>query len=70
MIESIVNAQTVTKVVRSRSFSRRCAGEKLYAIKSFSFDGTLIDTKGAIAREAQDEILYVFISAKVATNEC
>ena len=30
-------------------------------------DGTLIHTKGAIVRQAEREIFYVFVSAKIAT---
>jgi hypothetical protein len=67
VVESIVNAQAVAKVLRSRSGSRRHAGEKLYVIKSFTFSGTLVYTKGAIVREAQREVFYVFVSAKRAT---
>jgi len=67
VIESIVNAQRVVKTMRSRGRSRRQPGEKLYVVKSFSYDGTLIYTKGAIAREAEREVFYVFISAKIAT---
>lgn len=69
VIESIVNAQGITKTVRSRGRSRRYAGERLYVIKSFSYDGTLIYTKGAIVRQEEHEVFYVFISAKIATFE-
>jgi hypothetical protein len=67
VIESIVNAQIIDKTLRSRSRSRRHSGEKLYIIKSFSYDGTLIYTKGTIVREEACEVFYVFVSAKVAT---
>ena len=67
VIESIVNAQGIAKTLRSRSRSRRYAGQKLYIIKSFSYDGTLIYTKGTIVREEEREVFYVFISAKIAT---
>ena len=67
VIESIVNAQTLDKTVRSRSRSRRHAGERLYVIQSFSYEGTLIYTKGTIVREEAREVFYVFVSAKVAT---
>lgn len=67
VIESIVNAQVIAKTLRSHSSAKRYAGEKLYVIKSFSFDGTLIYTKGAIVREAKREVFYIFISAKIAT---
>jgi hypothetical protein len=67
VIESIVNAQAITKTLRSRSSSKRRSGEKLYVIKGFNFEGTLIYTKGAIVREAKREIFYIFVSAKIAT---
>ena len=67
VIESIANAQAIDKTVRSRSRSRRHPGEKLYVIKSFNYDGTLIYTKGTIVREEDRETFYVFVSAKVAT---
>ena len=67
VVESIVNAQSIDKTLRSHSRSRRYASERLYVIKSFSYDGTLIYTKGAIAREEDHEVFYVFVSAKVAT---
>jgi len=67
VVESIVNAQSITKTLRSRSRTKRHPGEKLYVIKSFSYDGTLIYTKGAIVRQAEEEVFYVFVSAKIAT---
>ena len=67
VVESIVNAQSIAKTVRSRSYAKRHASERLYVIKSFSYDGTLIYTKGAIVRQAKREIFYVFVSAKIAT---
>jgi hypothetical protein len=67
VVESILNAQAIRKVLRSRSRSRRQAAEKLYVIQSFNYAGTLIYTKGTIVREARREVFYVFISAKVAT---
>ena len=67
VVESIVNAQAIAKTLRSRSSTKRYPGEKLYVIKSFSYDGTLIYTKGAIVRQAEQEVFYVFVSAKIAT---
>ena len=69
VVESIVNAQTIDKTMRSRSPRRRHAHERVYVIKSFSFDGTFIYTKGSIVHEAGQEVFYIFISAKVATAE-
>ena len=67
VVESIVNAQAIAKTLRSPSRAKRHPGEKLYVIKSFSYDGTLIYTKGAIVRQAEQEVFYVFVSAKIAT---
>ena len=67
VIESIVNAQAITKTLRSRSRTRRYPGERLYVFKGFNYDGTLIYTKGAIIREGEREVFYVFVSAKIAT---
>jgi len=47
--------------------ARGQAQERLYVIKGFTYGGTLIYTKGKIARQAGREIFYVFVSAKIAT---
>ena len=67
VVESIANAQAIDKTVRSRSATRRSSRERLYVIKSFNYEGTLIYTKGAIVREEGHEVFYIFVSAKVAT---
>jgi len=67
VVESLVNAQSIAKTMRSRSPYRGRAREKLYVIKSFSFDGTLIYTKGKIASHSGLEIFYVLIAAKIPT---
>ena len=69
VVESILNAQTIDKTLRSRSQRRRRSSEKLYVIKSFSFDGTLVYTKGAIAKEGEREVFYILTSAKIATTK-
>ena len=69
VIESILNAQIINKVLRSRSRRRRNARERLYVIKSFSFSGTLVYSKGTIVREAGREVFYILVSAKIATFE-
>jgi hypothetical protein len=66
VLESIVNAQAIAKTLRSRSRYRRHSSEKLYVIKSFSYSGTPIYTKGTIAREAGEEVFYILVSAKLA----
>ena len=56
VVESLVNAQRVDKVIRSRSRSRRSSHEKLYVIKSLSYGGTFIYTKGAIVHQAEGDV--------------
>jgi hypothetical protein len=65
--ESILNAQAIDKTLRSRGPARKSRTETLYVIKSFNYSGTLIYTKGKIAREPEGEVFYVLVSAKVAT---
>jgi hypothetical protein len=67
VVEAILNAQAISKVIRSRSIRRQSAHEKLYVIKSHNYSGTLLYTKGKIDRRGQIEVFYVFISAKVPT---
>lgn len=61
-----MNAQGIKKTLRSRSANRARLGEKLYVIESFNFGGTLLYTKGKVAREAGEEVYYFFISAKAS----
>lgn len=63
-IEAVLNAQVIKKTLRSRS--RAGPGEKLYVIESFNYSGTILYTKGKIAREAGEEVYYFFISAKAS----
>lgn len=67
VVESLVNAQFIAKTLRSRSRFRSRAGEKLYVIKSTTFDGTYIYTKGKIAKVGDIEVFYVLVSSKIAT---
>jgi hypothetical protein len=66
VLESILNARTIAKTLRSRSQERRHSRERLYVIKSFNFTRTLIYSKGAIVNEAGREVYYIFVSAKIA----
>jgi hypothetical protein len=69
VIQSLLNAQMIAKVLRSTSRFRRLKGEKLYVIKSFDFQGTLIYTKGAIVHEPEGEVFYVLVSSKISTYD-
>jgi hypothetical protein len=66
-IEAILNAHLIKKTIRSRSRHRAQAGEKLYVIEGSNFTGTYIYTKGAIKRQAGEEIFYLLISSKIST---
>jgi len=65
VLESIVNANGIKKVIRSNS-SHASGSEKLYIIESFTYDGILIYTKGAIKRFEGKEYFYLLISSKKA----
>src|SRR5262245_15335529 len=64
VLESILNADRIDKIIRSRSRYRQFSGEKLYVIQSYSNAGTFIYTKGTIRKEAGHETFYVLVSAK------
>ena len=65
VIESILSARRIDKTIRSTSPWRKRAAEKLYVIKSFSYTGTKVYTKGKIDHEGDFEYFYVLISAKI-----
>ena len=67
VLESILNANAIKKVLRSRSPRRSEPREHLYVIESPNYSGTWVYTKGTIRRKGGQEVFYVFISAKVAT---
>ncbi len=64
VVEAILNAPRINKVLRSRSRARKNAGEKLYVIEGLNNRGTLLYTKGKITREAGREFYYLLISSK------
>lgn len=65
--ESILNAPTIFKVLRSsnRYTKKR---EKLYVIKGLTFDGLDIYTKGKILQKKGVDFFYVLISTKRNTD--
>ncbi len=65
VFESLLNAQGIYKVLRSRSQHRRSARERLYVIRSFTFDMTPIYTKGKLVRESGQPVFYVLVSSKL-----
>jgi hypothetical protein len=64
ILEAIMNAQAIAKIIRSTSVFRQARREKLYVIKGFTFTGLLIYTKGVIRRELGQDTLYILVSAK------
>jgi hypothetical protein len=65
VIESVLNAKRIEKTLRSTSPARKQSGDKLYVIKSSSYNGTKIYTKGKIDHEGDFEYLYILVSAKI-----
>lgn len=66
VLESIVNANAIKKVLRSRSPRTAGVAERLYVIESPTFTGVWVYTKGTIRRKGRQEVFYVFVSAKLA----
>ena len=66
VLESIVNANAIKKVLRSRSGSRNLAREYLYVIESPNFSGLWVYTKGTIRRIGNQERFYVLVSSKLS----
>lgn len=65
--ESILNAPTIFKTLRSRS-RRTNKSERLYVIKGLTFDGLDIYTKGKILTKEGVDVFYVLISTKRSTD--
>lgn len=66
VVESIVNAVSISKTLRSTSDRRSKGGDKLYVIKGCTYQGSFIYTKGTIRKAEGVEVYYVLISAKIA----
>ena len=69
VIESVINAPAVTKVLRSRSQRRPARHEKLYVIVGSTYDGLLIYTKGTIRKIAGEDTFYFLVSSKRWTTD-
>ena len=65
VLESIVNANGIKKILRSTSI-HSLRKEKLYIIESFTYDGILIYSKGAIKKIKGKDYFYLLISSKRA----
>lgn len=66
VLEAILNAPGIYKVIRSRGRGRRQPGEKLCVILGFTYDNLLVYTKGKLLKEGGEEFYYILISAKRA----
>lgn len=64
VIEAVLNAPAITKVLRSRSVRRAAGREKIYVVVGSTYDGVLLYTKGSIRRVAGEETYYFFVSSK------
>lgn len=62
-LESILNAENIYKVLNS-THPKSGEKEKLYVIKSFTYDDVLIYTKGKISKVHDGERFYILISSK------
>ena len=65
--ESILNAPTIFKVLRSRN-PRTKKAERLYVVKGLTFDGLDVYTKGKILTKQGVDVFYVLISTKRSTD--
>jgi len=68
VLESILNAQAIAKVLRSPALPGRRLPERLYVIHGFTFDNILVYTKGKLQRESGREVYYILISSKKAVE--
>ena len=66
VIESIVNARRIDKIIRSTARNSAGRAEKLYVLKGRTFANILVYTKGKIVRDAERETFYILISSKRA----
>jgi len=64
VLESILNAVTIYKTIRSRSPLHGQTKEYLYVIQSTNLDGLFIYSKGKFAQKAGEQTYYFLISSK------
>lgn len=67
VLEAIMNAHKIDKVMKSTSKGKTHKGEKVYVIQGLTYDNILIYTKGTIKKADGQDILYILISAKRST---
>lgn len=66
VLEAIINAHKIDKVMRSTSRGKTHRGEKVYVIQGLTYDNILVYTKGTIKKFEGKDILYFLISSKRA----
>jgi hypothetical protein len=66
VLEAILNAPGIFKVIRSRSPHRAERREMLYVILGFTYDNVLVYTKGKLRKEKGEDVYYILISSKRA----
>ncbi|MGA3066519.1 MAG: hypothetical protein ABSF29_06700 [Tepidisphaeraceae bacterium] len=65
--ESLINARSIRKTLRSNAPSRSAKREYLYVIISPNLTGLLIYTKGKFIVESGVEVYYLLVSSKQST---
>ncbi len=68
VLESILSAQGIAKILRGRRKGAKGGGERLYVIQGFTYDNILVYTKGKLQRESGEEVYYILISSKRAVE--
>jgi hypothetical protein len=66
VLEAILGAQEISKVLKSRRRPRLEGIDRLYVILGFTYDGILVYTKGKLQKESGQEVYYILISSKKA----
>jgi hypothetical protein len=61
-----LNAQEISRTIRSRRPGKPGRAEKLFVIESFSFSDLLIYSKGKFIAKGGEEVYYILISSKIS----
>lgn len=69
VLEAVVNAPAIYKVLRSTSKGRAIRRERLYVIVGITHEGIVVYTKGALRRFEGEDYFYVFVSAKRSVDD-
>ena len=68
VLESILTAQAIAKIIRSPAIPGKRPAERLYVIQGFTFDNLLVYTKGKLHRESREDTYYILLSSKRAAE--